>query len=298
MAAAAFFHRQSHCAASSSVATSSFTSRRTQSPETNLQGKVVLITGASAGIGRSCAWRFAEKDCKLVLLARRGELLDALKQDLVTTYPSLQVHTVVMSVTDLEAVAALPNKLPPNFADVYCLVNNAGLALGVSSVDQVNVTPCCRNSRAYQAAITHYLHTYLPISNLQYIYPLIHLLEKCTASCPLNTTSTSSHSVLSCLFYQNNAHDAKTMLDSNVLGTIAFCSAFVPGMKKRGAGHIVNMGSCAGQYAYANGSVSQSHNHSHSQNHRHNHTRSPPPCTLHHFTSFSHTHIPTSITIS
>ena len=138
MAAAAFLHRQSHCAAASTtVTTSSFTSRRNQSPETNLQGKVVLITGASAGIGRSCAWRFAEKDCKLVLLARRGELLDALKQDLIATYPSLQVHTVVMSVTDLESVAALPAKLPKDFADVYCLVNNAGLALGVSSVDQV-----------------------------------------------------------------------------------------------------------------------------------------------------------------
>ena len=45
MAAAAFLHRQSQCAAaSSSVATSSFTTRRTQAPETNLQGKVVRHT--------------------------------------------------------------------------------------------------------------------------------------------------------------------------------------------------------------------------------------------------------------
>ena len=73
----------------------------------------------------------------MVLLARRGEKLDSLKHDLITTYPKLQVHTVVMSVTDLEAVAALPTQLPANFADGYCLVNNAGLALGVSSVDQV-----------------------------------------------------------------------------------------------------------------------------------------------------------------
>lgn len=115
--------------------------------------------------------------------------MEELKHELIAEFPSLQVHTVAMSVTDTAAVAALPSKLPPSFADVYCLVNNAGLALGVSSVDQ------------------------------------------------------------------NNVDDARTMLDANVLGTIAFCSAFVPGMKQRSAGHIVNMGSCAGQYAYAMGSA-------------------------------------------
>ena len=158
-----------------------------------------------------------------------------------------------MSVTDLEAVAALPTQLPSNFADVYCLVNNAGLALGVSSVDQVT-TPNYQNTHS-----PHHLHML---------------------------------SFLSDWFSQNNVIDSKTMLDSNVLGTIAFCSAFVPGMKQRGAGHIVNMGSCAGQYAYANGSVSYHHNH-------HNHHSSsftllsvihPPPYTY--FTTSSpHLHI-------
>ena len=102
-------------------------------------------------------------------------------------------------------------------------------------------------------------------------------------------------SFLSDWFYQNNVIDSKTMLDSNVLGTIAFCSAFVPGLKQRGAGHIVNMGSCAGQYAYANGSVSYHHNH---HNHHNHHSSSftllsvihPPPYTY--FTTSSpHLHI-------
>jgi len=149
----------------------------------------VLITGASAGIGRACVWRFAEKGARLVLVARRADKLAELRNDLLAEFPTLHVHIVPLSVTDTDAVAALPAALPAPFRDVYCLVNNAGLALGVSPVDK------------------------------------------------------------------NVVADAKTMLDANVLGTIAFCSAFIPGMKARGAGHVVNMGSCAGKYAYANGTV-------------------------------------------
>ena len=149
----------------------------------------MLITGASAGIGRACVWRFAEKGARLVLVARRADKLAELRNDLLAEFPTLHVHIVPMSVTDTDAVAALPAALPAPFRDVYCLVNNAGLALGVSPVDK------------------------------------------------------------------NVVADAKTMLDANVLGTIAFCSAFIPGMKARGAGHVVNMGSCAGKYAYANGTV-------------------------------------------
>ena len=51
----------------------------------------------------------------------------------------------------------------------------------------------------------------------------------------------------------NNIKDAETVISTNILGTIALCSAFLPGMKKRGIGHIVNMGSVAGHYAYPQG---------------------------------------------
>ena len=51
----------------------------------------------------------------------------------------------------------------------------------------------------------------------------------------------------------NNIKDAETVISTNILGTIALCSTFVPGMKKRGTGHIVNMGSVAGHYAYPQG---------------------------------------------
>ena len=51
----------------------------------------------------------------------------------------MDVHTVVLDVRDLIAIAALPTTLPPEFRDIDILVNNAGLALGVDAADAVNM---------------------------------------------------------------------------------------------------------------------------------------------------------------
>ncbi len=153
--------------------------RSARSTPLSLANKVVLITGATAGIGEACAWQFAENGSKLILVGRREDRLAALKTEINSEYPAVKIHTVAMSVADTDAVAALPGLLPAEFKDVEILVNNAGLALGVSAVDT------------------------------------------------------------------NSISDAKTVMDTNVIGVIAMCRAFVPGMKERGAGHIINMGSVA-----------------------------------------------------
>ena len=45
----------------------------------DISNKTVLITGATAGIGESCAWRFAEEGCKMILVGRRKERLESLR---------------------------------------------------------------------------------------------------------------------------------------------------------------------------------------------------------------------------
>jgi len=108
--------------------------RRRVSQLTSMDGKVVLITGATAGIGESCAWAFAAHNSKLIIAGRRGEVLAKLQKEIQEEYPAVKVHCCVLDVSNTDAVAALPEQLPEEFRDVDVLVNNAGCALGLSTV--------------------------------------------------------------------------------------------------------------------------------------------------------------------
>lgn len=90
--------------------------------------KTVVITGASSGFGAACAHSFAQLGWQLVLTARRTEVLDRMQEELAALVP---VHTLTLDVRDRAAVAAAFASLPPQFAEVDLLVNNAGLALGL-----------------------------------------------------------------------------------------------------------------------------------------------------------------------
>lgn len=98
--------------------------------------KTVLITGATSGFGAACAHAFANLGCKLVLTARRSELLDKLQQELS---PLTRVHVVTLDVRDREAVAAVFAGLPEEFREVDLLVNNAGLALGLEPAHKASL---------------------------------------------------------------------------------------------------------------------------------------------------------------
>lgn len=63
------------------------------------------------------AWRFAEAGCKLVLLARRQDRLESLRDQLIFTY-HVPVHTVILDVRNVAEVDLLPGQLPEEFADV------------------------------------------------------------------------------------------------------------------------------------------------------------------------------------
>ncbi|ODQ81564.1 hypothetical protein BABINDRAFT_159839 [Babjeviella inositovora NRRL Y-12698] len=110
------------------------------SAASRLANKVVLITGASAGIGEATAQEFAEAakgQVKLILTARRKDKLDALKDELTKQYPNIQVLTVELDVSEISTIVPFVEKLPAEFKEIDILVNNAGKAQGVDRVGDI-----------------------------------------------------------------------------------------------------------------------------------------------------------------
>lgn len=102
--------------------------------EKGLEQGYVLITGASSGFGAAIARRFGEAGAKLLLLARREEKLNELRDKL--SGESIEVVPLVCDVRDEEKLEAL---LKPYLPNISVLVNNAGLALGVGSTQNVDM---------------------------------------------------------------------------------------------------------------------------------------------------------------
>jgi len=96
----------------------------------------VFVTGASSGFGEACARRFAGEGRKLVVSARRSDRLKRLAEELSAT---AEVLPVTLDVRDRQAVGQIVEQLPQNFRDVEVLINNAGLALGLGSADEVDL---------------------------------------------------------------------------------------------------------------------------------------------------------------
>lgn len=145
---------------------------------------IVFITGASSGFGAAIARRFAAAGHRLVLAARRFDRLQALAAEL-----PVPAHLVELDVRDRAAVDAAVAALPPEFAAVDLLVNNAGLALGLAPAHQANLD------------------------------------------------------------------DWDRMVDTNIKGLMYVTRALLPGMVGRRSGHVVNMGSIAGEWPYPGGNA-------------------------------------------
>jgi 3-hydroxy acid dehydrogenase/malonic semialdehyde reductase len=86
----------------------------------------VFVTGASAGFGEAIARRFAADGARVVISARRAERITELAAEL-----GREVLPLTLDVRDRAAVARAVDSLPPEFAAIDVLVNNAGLALGL-----------------------------------------------------------------------------------------------------------------------------------------------------------------------
>jgi serine 3-dehydrogenase len=100
-----------------------------------LAEKIVLVTGASAGIGRACAEVFARAGCRLILAARRRSRLEELAAQLAETHQS-QPYLLDLDVRDYQAVTAAISGLPPAWSAIDILVNNAGLSRGLDKLHE------------------------------------------------------------------------------------------------------------------------------------------------------------------
>ena len=149
--------------------------------------KIVLITGATSGIGEACARKFAQGGYDVIITGRRAQLLANLKKELEAE--RVRVLALAFDVRNRNAATAAINSLPLEWQQIDVLINNAGLALGLEPE------------------------------------------------------------------YEGSFEDWETMIDTNIKGLLTMTRLVVPRMVKRDSGHVINIGSVAGDAAYAGGNV-------------------------------------------
>ncbi|WP_414543943.1 SDR family oxidoreductase [Nostoc sp. CCY0012] len=102
-----------------------------------VNNQVILITGASSGIGTACAKIFAREGARLILAARRGERLQEVADALNKMY-SVEVYLLPLDVRDRLAVESAISSLPSDWSDIDILINNAGLSRGLDKLHEGN----------------------------------------------------------------------------------------------------------------------------------------------------------------
>ena len=105
---------------------------------TEIKNKIVFITGASSGIGESCARIFAGNGAKLLLCARRMDRLKKIALQLKTEYGT-ETHIFQLDVRDREQVDKALDKIPAEWKKIDILINNAGLARGLSKLHEGSI---------------------------------------------------------------------------------------------------------------------------------------------------------------
>ncbi len=97
--------------------------------------KIVLITGASSGIGAACARQFAAKGARVLLCGRRTDRLSQLAVELNQKY-AVPAHFFTLDVRHADEVNQALAALPVEWQQIDVLINNAGLAVGFASLQE------------------------------------------------------------------------------------------------------------------------------------------------------------------
>jgi NADP-dependent 3-hydroxy acid dehydrogenase YdfG len=98
--------------------------------------KTAFITGATSGIGKATAEIFAKKNIRLILCGRRAERLEELQKELSKL---TEVTTLQFDVSKRAAVENAISSLPENFKQIDILINNAGNAHGLSTIQDGDI---------------------------------------------------------------------------------------------------------------------------------------------------------------
>ena len=101
-----------------------------------MNSKIAFITGATSGIGKATAELFAKNNFNLIICGRRQERLIQLQKELSL---HTKVHTLQFDVADKDAVFKAIDSLPTEFKKIDILINNAGNAHGLSSIQNGNL---------------------------------------------------------------------------------------------------------------------------------------------------------------
>ena len=98
--------------------------------------KTAFITGATSGIGKATAEIFAKNKIKLILCGRRAERLEEIQKELSKL---TEVTTLQFDVSKRSEVKTAINSIPENFKQIDILINNAGNAHGLSTIQDGNI---------------------------------------------------------------------------------------------------------------------------------------------------------------
>lgn len=97
--------------------------------------KIVLITGATAGIGEATALLLAQNNFDLIITGRRKERLQKLEQKIISQY-KVNVLSLCFDVRNLQETEKVLINLPEEWRNIHILINNAGLASGFGTIDK------------------------------------------------------------------------------------------------------------------------------------------------------------------
>ena len=150
--------------------------------------RIIFITGATSGIGKACAQKFAANGDDLILAGRRKERLEELKISIEEKYKS-KIYCASFDVRNKNEVFNSIESFPEEWQSIDVLINSAGLALGRDLFDEASMS------------------------------------------------------------------DWETMIHTNINGLLYVTKAVIPFMIKRNGGHIINLGSTAGDVVYERGNV-------------------------------------------